>query len=108
MIVTAFYFNLIFGNKIVILIYFFFLHGEIKLTYLLTLSVQPREWIFVKGYGFLSFAKNMAENIRINISKNLRGTCSQKLLHQTKQYATDPFKTASKRAIQKTVETTVI
>ena len=50
----------------------------------------------------------MAENIRINISKNLRGTCSQKLLHQAKQYATDPFKTASKRAIQKTVETTVI
>ena len=50
----------------------------------------------------------MAENIRINISKILMGTCSQELLHQTKQSATDAFKTASKRAIQKTVEATVI
>ena len=31
-----FYFNLIFGYKLVILIYFFFVHGEIKLTYLMT------------------------------------------------------------------------
>ena len=27
-------------------------------------SVQPRDRIFVKGYGFLSFAKNMGKNIR--------------------------------------------
>ena len=26
-------------------------------------SVQPRNRIFVKGYGFLSFAKNVVENI---------------------------------------------
>ena len=26
-------------------------------------SVQPTETIFVKGYGFLSFAKNMCKNI---------------------------------------------
>ena len=26
-------------------------------------SVQPRDRIFVKGYRFLSFAKNMGENI---------------------------------------------
>ena len=26
-------------------------------------SVQPRETIFVKGYGFLSSAKNMCKNI---------------------------------------------
>ena len=31
-----FYFNLIFEYKLVILIYFFFVNGEIKLTYLLT------------------------------------------------------------------------
>ena len=34
-------------------------------------SVQPRDQIFVKGYGFLSFAKNMSQNIGKNISKNL-------------------------------------
>ena len=26
-------------------------------------SVQPRDQIFVKGYGYLSFAKNMGKNI---------------------------------------------
>ena len=26
-------------------------------------SVQPRDRIFVKGYGFLSFAKNVGKNI---------------------------------------------
>ena len=26
-------------------------------------SVQPRDRIFVKGYGFLSFAKNMGRDI---------------------------------------------
>ena len=34
--------------------------------------VQPRDQILVKGYEFLSFAKNMAKNVRKNISKNLR------------------------------------
>ena len=31
--------------------------------------VQPRNWILVKGYGFLSFPKNMGKNIGKNISK---------------------------------------
>ena len=37
-------------------------------------SVQPRDGVFVKGYGFLSFAKNIGKNI----SKNLSGKYSQK------------------------------
>ena len=32
-------------------------------------SVQPGDRIFAKGYGFLSFAKNMGKNIDKNISK---------------------------------------
>ena len=40
-------------------------------------SVQPRDQIFVKDYGFLSFAKNMGKNIGKNISKNLSGKYSQ-------------------------------
>ena len=31
-------------------------------------SVQPRDRLFLKGYGFLSFAKNMSKNIDANIS----------------------------------------
>ena len=41
-------------------------------------SVQDRDRIFVKGYGFLSFAKSMGKNIGKNISKNLGGKYSQK------------------------------
>ena len=65
-------------------------------------SVQPRDGIFVKGMDFLSFA------IKIGKSKikNLSGKYSQKLLDHAKQSATDPLKTASKKAIQKTAEAT--
>ena len=52
-------------------------------------SVQPRDRIFVKGYGFLSFAKNMGKNI----SKNLNGKCGQKFLDPAKQSAKDAIKT---------------
>ena len=32
-------------------------------------SVQPKDRIFVKGYGFQSLAKHMGKNIDKNISK---------------------------------------
>ena len=57
-------------------------------------SVQPRCRIFIKGYGFLSFAKNRGKNIDRNISKKLSGKYRQKLLDDAKQSATDAFKTA--------------
>ena len=66
-------------------------------------SVQPRDQVSVKGYRFLSFAKNMGKNIGKNISKNLSGKDSQKRLDHAKQSATDAIKT-SKRVIQKTAE----
>ena len=52
-------------------------------------SVQFRDRIFVKGYGFLCFAKNMSKNIGKNVSKNLCGKYSQKLLDHAKQSAAD-------------------
>ena len=62
--------------------------------------------IFVKGYGALSYVKNMRQDTGKNISKNLRGMYSQKPLDHAKQSATDAFKTASKRASHKTAEAT--
>ena len=59
-------------------------------------SIEPRDIIYVKGYGFLSFAKNMG--------KKLSNKYSEKLLNKAKKYTTDAIKTASKRAIQKTTE----
>ena len=69
-------------------------------------SVQTRDQIFVKGYVFFSFAKNISKNIDKNISKNLSGMYSQKLLDHAKQFATDARKTTSKRVILKTAEAT--
>ena len=67
---------------------------RIKMRY----SIEPRDRIYVKGYGFLSFAKNMG--------KNLSNKYSQKLLNTAKKSTTDAIKTASKRAIQKNAEAT--
>ena len=47
------------------------------------LDILPKNFVFLralKGYGFLSFAKNMGRNIDKNISKNLSSTYRQNLL----------------------------
>ena len=54
-------------------------------------SIEPIDRICVKGYGFLSFAKNMG--------KNLSNKYGQKLLDSA-------IKIASKKAIHKTAEAT--
>ena len=54
--------------------------------------------VYVKGYGFLLFAKN--------IGKNLSNKYGQKLLDSANKSTTDAIKTVSKRAIQKTAEAT--
>ena len=69
-------------------------------------SVPPREKTFVKGYEFLSFARNISKSIGKNINKNFSGEYSQKFLDHAKQSATNAFKTASKIAIHKTAEAT--
>ena len=61
-------------------------------------SIEPRDRIYVKEYGFLSFAKNLG--------KTLSDKYDQKLLDCAKKSATDAIKTASKRAIKKTAEAT--
>ena len=49
-------------------------------------SIEPRDTIYVKGYGVLSFAKSMG--------KNLSNKYGQKLLDSAKKSATDAIKTA--------------
>ena len=68
-------------------------------------SIEPRDRIYVKGHGFLSFAKNMGTHAT-KIAKNLSNKYSQKLLDSAKKSTADATKTASKRAIQKTAEAT--
>ena len=61
-------------------------------------STEPKDSIYVKEYGLLSFAKNMV--------KNLSNKYGQKLLDTAKKSTTDAIKTASKKEIQKTAEAT--
>ena len=60
----------------------------IKMKYL----IEPRDGIYVKGYGFLSFAKKM--------DKNLSHIYGQRLLDSAKKSTMDAIKTPSKRAIK--------
>ena len=69
-------------------------------------SVKPRNQIFVKGYGFLSFVRNIGKNVGKNISKNVNCKYSQKRLDHAKESPTDAHKTTLKRAIQKIAEET--
>ena len=57
-------------------------------------SIEPRDRIYVKEYGFMSFARSMSNKY------------GKKLVDTAKTSATDAIKTASKRAIQKTAEAT--
>ena len=52
-------------------------------------SDEPRDRIYVKGYGFLSFAKN--------IGKSLSNKYGQKLLDSAKKSTADTIKAASKK-----------
>ena len=68
-------------------------------------SIEPRERRYVKGYGFLSFARNIGTHAA-KFAKNMSNRYSQKLVNTAKKSTTDAIKTASKRAIQKTAEAT--
>ena len=57
-------------------------------------SIEPRDSVYMKGYGFMSFARSMSSKY------------GKKLVDTAKKSATDAIKTASKRAIQKTAEAT--
>ena len=57
-------------------------------------SIEPRDRVYVKRYGFMSFARSMSNKY------------GKKLVDKARKSATDAIKTASTRAIQKTVEAT--
>ena len=59
-------------------------------------SIEHRDRIYAKEYGFLSFAKNMGSH--------LSNKYSEKLLDTAKKSTTDAIKTVSKREIQKTAK----
>ena len=61
-------------------------------------SIELKDRRYVKGYGFLSFAKNIVTHLSNKYNQKLRDTA--------KKSTTDAIKAVSKRAIQKTAEAT--
>ena len=57
-------------------------------------SLEPRDRVYIKGHGFMSFARSVSNKYR------------KKLVDTAKISAADAIKIASKRAIQKTAEAT--
>ena len=57
-------------------------------------SIEARDRIYMKGYEFLSFAKNIGKHL------------STKRHDRAKKSTADAIKAASKKAIQKTAEAT--
>ena len=68
-------------------------------------SIELKERRYVKGYGFLFFARNIGTHAT-KVAKNMSNKYSQKLVDTAKKSATDAIKTASRRAIQETAEAT--
>ena len=68
-------------------------------------SIEPREIRYVKGYGFLSFARYLGTH-STKVAKNLNNKYGQKLADSPKKSAAYALKIAGKRTIQKTAEAT--
>ena len=59
------------------------------------MSFEPRDRIYAKGYGFLSFAKNIFGIHATKVAKNLSNKYSPK------KFTTDAIETVAKRVTQK-------
>ena len=64
--------------------------------------------MFEKGYGFLSFAKNVGKHLGRNVCRNLSCKNSQKLLDYAKQTATDRLRLLQKEPFKKQLKQLVI
>ena len=60
-------------------------------------SIQPRERRYVKGYRFLSFARNLG-TYTTKVAKNLNNKYGRKLADSGKKSAADALKIADKAA----------
>ena len=66
-------------------------------------SVEPRDRIYVKGYGFLSFAKNI-DTHATKVAKSISSMYSQNLLDSAKKSTIDVIKTFQKELFKKLQE----
>ena len=63
-------------------------------------SIEPRERTHLKGYGFLSFGRNIGTHAA-KAAKNMSNIYSQKLVNTTKKSAAEAIKTLQKEQFKK-------
>ena len=68
---------------------------NIKLKY----SIEPRNRIYVKGYGFLSFAKNMGKNLSNRYGQKLLDSAKKSTIDTIKLLQKDQFKKQQKQLV---------
>ena len=66
-------------------------------------SIEHIERRYVKGHGFLSFARNLSTHAA-KVAKNINNKYGEKFADSAKKSATDALKIACKRTVQKIAE----
>ena len=62
-------------------------------------SIEPWDGVYVKGYGFLSFAKSMTKNSSNKHSQNLFNTAKKSTRDAIKTTSKGQFKKQQKRLV---------
>ena len=68
-------------------------------------SIEPRVKIYVKEYGFLSFARNIGKNAT-KVAKSMSNKYCQKFIGSAKKSPTDAIKTRFKKSNLKNAKAT--
>ena len=67
----------------------------IKMTY----SIEPRDRMYVKGYGFLSFAKNMGKTLSNKYGQNIFDTAKKSTTDAIKLLLKEQFRKLQKQLV---------
>ena len=62
-------------------------------------SIEPKDQIYVKGYGFLYFAKNIGKTLSVNIVKNFLIVPKKLQRMYLKLFKTEQFKKQQKQLV---------
>ena len=69
-------------------------------------SLEPSYRKYVKGYGFLSFARNFGDKYGKKLMNTATKVGSKKIIDITKKQGSEFAKTAGKKIVQKSAEAT--
>ena len=65
----------------------------------MTYSIEPRDRMYVKGYGFLSFAKNMGKTLSNKYGQNIFDTAKKSTTDAIKLLLKEQFRKLQKQLV---------